>query len=494
MKTLITFIAASCLVTSALAQRSDGSLSQASFTMNGNVATWEGTSVIGGKRVGDRGTDAVAPDGMGFTKQDEIRVDGKTWVPFSTRNAAKVNRPLRVLELSGSPYERGFQHGTQLRPQIAEIVALWKKSLRQVSKLDPDSLIKRFLTETDFTPAIKKRTPDLLDEVRGIAEGSGQPFETIFTFQLMDEIWVFMDQLAANDCSGLGVAKRGAQPACVAQNMDLEPFRDGFQTVLHIARSASTPEQFVFTCAGLIALNGVNHHSIAIACNTLMDLKASSDGLPVAFVVRGVLGQTNQDNTLNFVRNIKHASGQNYIIGAGDRVYDFEASAGKVVEFRPAADGNVVYHTNHRLVNDDLKRALSSSADKGLVNSRTRLASLQARLAKPTAAIDTSVIKQALQSKDSELDPVCCAFKADAPCFTFGATMMTLSDTPSLEVTMGPPDVNPFIRLEFSTAAKQSQPAEPHLSPVRKERALADAGGAGAFRSEADRLAAGDQQ
>lgn len=433
---------------------SDGSLSQCSFTMNGNVATWEGTSVVGGKRIGDRGTDAVSPDGMSATKKGEISVDGKTWVPSFTLKATRVKRELKVLELSGSPYQRGLQHGKELRSQIARILELWKENLRNETKYDPDSLLKHFLAETDFTPAIKKWTPDLLEEVRGIAEGAGQPYQTVFAFQLPDEIWVFLDKLAANRGSSLGVARSRTHPACVAQNMDLESFRDGFQTVLHIAGNESTPEQFVFTCAGLIALNGINDHSIAIACNTLMELSASSNGLPVAFVLRGVLAQTHRDQALNFVQGVEHASGQNYIIGAGDRVYDFEASAGKVVEFRPGSDGSLVFHTNHRLLNDDIKRRLAASEDNGLVNSKTRFASLQARLAKPAAEIDANVIKQTLQSKDSRTHPVCRSLEADAPFFTFGATVMTLSEHPSLEVTMGPPDVNPFVKLEFSTAAK----------------------------------------
>lgn len=71
----------------------DGSLGQGTFTMNGNVATWEGTSMANGKRFKDRGTDAVAPDGMSFTKRWEISEDGKTWVPFSTFKATKVTPP-----------------------------------------------------------------------------------------------------------------------------------------------------------------------------------------------------------------------------------------------------------------------------------------------------------------------------------------------------------------------------------------------------------------
>jgi len=370
-------------------------------------------------------------------------------------------RTPKLLQLSGSAYERGLQHGKQLRPEIAKIVELWKKDLRQASRMDPDSLIKLFLAETNFTPAIKKWTPDLLDEARGIAEGSGQPFETIFAFQLVDEIWVFLDKRARNRCSAMGVAKSGSHPAYVAQNMDLEAFRNGFQVVLHIAGNETIPEQFVFSSAGLIGVNGVNNRSIAIACNSVMELSASSEGLPVAFIVRGVLAQTNGDEALKFVRQIKHASGQNYIIGVGDRVYDFEASAGKVVEFRPVADGTVVYHTNHRLVNDDLRPSAAGPEGQGLENSKTRLASLQERLGKPASAIDEGVIKETLRSKDSELHPVCRTLKPGAYTFTFGATIMTLSGTPSFEVTMGPPDVNPFVRFEFATVPGRSKPAGP---------------------------------
>ena len=226
---------------------------------------------------------------------------------------------------------------------------------RYPTKKDPDVLLKSFLAETNFEPAIKKWTPELLDEIRGIAEGSGQPYPTMLAYQLVDELWVYLDKSNAHHCSSLGVIRSGSHPAIVAQNMDLENFRDGSQVVLHIAEDPTHPEQFIFTSAGFIATNGMNNRSIGITCNTLMELSASPDGLPVACVVRGVLARTSGAEVLDFIKTVKHASGQNYIIGIGDRVYDFEASANKVVEFRPVADGSVVYHTNHPLANDDWK-------------------------------------------------------------------------------------------------------------------------------------------
>jgi isopenicillin-N N-acyltransferase like protein len=375
--------------------------------------------------------------------------------PLLAGDSSVPPREVRVIALSGSAHERGLQHGRLLRVEIARLVDLWKAELRGASA-DPDALIRRFLAETNFLPAIRTWTPDLLDEVRGIAEGSGQPFDTILAFQLVDELWVYLDRPAANHCSSLGVAASPAHPAFVAQNMDLESFRDGYQVVLRIAATGSAPEQLVFSSAGLIGVNGVNRRSVAIAANTLIQLTASPDGLPVAFVVRGVLAQADGVAALAFLRNVKHASGQNYVLGVGDRVFDLEASAGKVVELRPAAGGTVVYHTNHPLQNDDVKpwhRAMAqvrAAAGSGKGSSETRLESLGRRLGRGAGEIDADVIKETLRSKDSASYPVCRAVKAGSEVFTFGATVMTLSGRPSLEVTMGPPDANPFVRLSFS--------------------------------------------
>jgi len=375
-------------------------------------------------------------------------------VPIAT-GAPAGGRELKVLALSGPPYARGLEHGKRLRAEIGQVVVLWKRDLAKQVGGDADTLIKDFLAHTDYLPAMRKWTPDLVGEVRGIADGAGLPFDTMLAFQLVDEMWVYLDQRAAGHCSGMGVVKAGHHPAYIAQNMDLEAFRDGYQVVLHIAQDGSAPEQYIFTCAGLIAANGINNRSIAITCNTLLQLSASPDGLPVACVVRGVLAQSRGEDAVKFLKEVKHASGQNYILGTGDRVYDFEASARRVVEFRPAADGSYVYHTNHPLANDDVKpwhrqrEASLSKEERSKGDSETRLAAVRARLQQPVSAVDAGVIKETLRSHDSNVHPVCHPRQEGDPVFTFGATIMTLSDKPSLEVSMGPPDENKFVLLRF---------------------------------------------
>jgi hypothetical protein len=141
----------------------------------------------------------------------------------AAENAAAEGGRLRkegrlfVLQLTGSPRERGLQHGSALRREIADVLALWRADLARSTKREADVVVGEFLRATQFIPAIEKWTPGLLDEVRGLAEGSGQSFETILAFQLLDELWVYLDQREAHHCSSVGVARRGDRAAYVAQ-------------------------------------------------------------------------------------------------------------------------------------------------------------------------------------------------------------------------------------------------------------------------------------
>jgi isopenicillin-N N-acyltransferase like protein len=376
-------------------------------------------------------------------------------LPGQTRQSGPAPARPFYLELSGSAYDRGLQHGKALKSEIAEMIRLWKLDVQQSGKKDPDLVISEFLSKTDFLQAIKKWTPELLEEVRGIGDGSGQPFNTILSYQLVDEIWVYYDELDAQGCSCLGVAKAGTHPAYVGQNMDLESWRHGSQTVLHILQSPDSPEQLIFTSAGLIALNGVNGHSIGVCANTVMELAASRNGLPVAFFIRGLLSKKSEESALDFIKNVRYASGQNYVVGIGDKVYDYETSALKIARYLPLAGGSVVYHTNHAIVNDALKpwwaaRLRKLTADElRKTNSYVRLGALKTRLSKDAMDIDESRIKETLRSKDSKEHPVCRPLGNGLTAYTFGSTIMTLSDHPSLQVTVGPPDANDYILFTF---------------------------------------------
>ena len=118
-------------------------------------------------------------------------------------------------------------------------VNLWKHNIKENYNVDPEIFIRDFIKNTNFLPAIKKYTPSLLDEIQGISDGSGIDYSTIYTFQLVDEVWLNASDILGEHCTSLGIQKKGKIPSVIAQNMDLEGFRNGFQTVLHIKHENS---------------------------------------------------------------------------------------------------------------------------------------------------------------------------------------------------------------------------------------------------------------
>jgi isopenicillin-N N-acyltransferase like protein len=370
-----------------------------------------------------------------------------------------VNQKIPVLELSGNGYERGLQHGTQLKNEIAAVFDRWKANIRRTTGAEnADTLLKAFLAATNFEPITKKYIPELLDEIKGIAKGSGQSYEDVFAFQLLDELWVYMDtknNTSPHHCSGMGVAGSVNHPAWIAQNMDVENYMQGGQVLLHLPARGKQPEQYIVTCAGLVALNGMNAAGIGLCLNTIMELQGSTDGMPVAFIIRSVLNQNNGKDAMEFLQNIKHASGQNYILGIADSVYDFEASANRVVRFIPATGNSaLVYHTNHALANPDVKPWYKKLFERNMAganisdNSVIRFASLEQRLV--GANINTDVIKSTLRAKDNPYHPVCRTFGGRGGGFTFSSILFTLTGKKSVQLTYGSPDQAEYVEYFFS--------------------------------------------
>jgi len=330
-----------------------------------------------------------------------------------------VKKDMPVIVLEGPPRKRGQIHGESLRTEINEVVAIWKDFLHKSRKMHPDEYLTKFLEDTNFKPAIQKWTPDLLEETLGISEGSGVDFDTIYAFQLMDEEWwygsnlLWEKKLKSKNCSGLGVFGQEGHPAMQAQNMDLPMLTDGFQTILHIKHPDSSLESFDFTFAGFIVTNGMNNRPIGVCVNTISQLNYSTDGLPVAYVIRGLLEKNTFEEAVSFIKEIKHASGQNYIIGGKEEVFDFECSAHSVSRFIPYEGANRVYHTNHPLVNEDqqmlktrLKKLPPPKKPQEPSNSEVRFQALEKRLNDPKEVITLDTIKAVLSSHDNPQHPV----------------------------------------------------------------------------------------
>jgi len=349
---------------------------------------------------------------------------------------------LPILHLDGTPYENGFQHGKIMKNRIIELIGLWKYDIEKKYQISADKFIKTFLDSTNYIPAIKKWTPDLLEEIKGISDGSGIDFNTTFAFQLIDEIWTNARLInIPHHCTSVGINnyKKDGSSNYIAQNIDIPPFYHDFEILLDIKDKNTDSRRLVPTFAGYLGANGLNNH-IGITENSLSDLKSSLDGLPVCCIVRGVLDKKSFDDAVDFVRTIKHASGQNYIIGSKQDIISLECASDLVTEYWPDSTKYYTFHANRPLINNSYHpaylaylKALYGSIPESISFSDERLESIK-NIILNNQQINWMTIKDALSKK-----PICNSN-------TFVSTIMEFNnDYSELRISPGKPDSTEYI-------------------------------------------------
>jgi isopenicillin-N N-acyltransferase like protein len=375
---------------------------------------------------------------------------------------------MNILVLEGSARERGRIHGESLRTQIRELFEWHKDSLRDWFDVNVDEYLAELVEGSGLYRAVREYTPDLLEEVLGIAEGAAMDTRSALAWQLLDEGWWFPEHLrqrpqgagAAYRCSALGAMGQAGHPTLLAQNSDCFTRFDGEQTLLHIKPEGSSLETFVFTYPGVVGVYGLNSRGVGVCLNAMGSyMNYSPNGLGTFFVSRGILAHETLQSAVEFVRTVRHATGENYTIGGPDGVVAYECSANQVRRFVPASGATRAYHTNHPLVNDDVRLSASRieslpvekriGVDRDRLDSETRFSALKNRLRETAEPVTIDTIKGILGSHDSPDYPVCRHKPVGPGVMTIACLIMALSENPELHISSGPACQTEFRTFKF---------------------------------------------
>ncbi len=264
-------------------------------------------------------------------------------------------------------------------------------------------------------------------------------------WQLLDEEWWYRARHlgrgpAGERCSSAGGIAPGTGTV-IGQNMDIEAFHDGSQVLLRSRPKGNTPDSLVLTTAGMIGLTGLNSSGVGVCVNTLAELAPSPSGLPVAFVIRGVLTCRTLDAADEFLRAVTHASGQNYMVGAPNGLLDRECSASQVRGVEPTA--HRIIHTNHPLVNDDVATdrpkvgAATQRTQRPPSTTRERYDLLAAGVVGCEDPLTVARLQEVLSDRSA---PVSVVPSGEGDFMTFASVVMELSENPVLHLAPGPPD------------------------------------------------------
>ena len=331
----------------------------------------------------------------------------------------------RLVDLSGDGPARGTVHGEELRGPIADALDRWRDGIGTRTGRSARAYVADFLGSTGHVATTARLSRDLYGELLAIAAASGQPRDDVLAYNLMDEQWRY-DGDADTGCSVLATVLDADGSTLLAQNMDLPASMDGAQAILRIAAVGDAPDQLVLTAAGMIGLFGVNALGLGICVNTLTDLPAARDGLPVAVVVRELLRRRDVRSAARYLASAPHASGQHYALADRHGPRGYECSAAGCVA---GPGGRDLLHTNHALWCATAEASRSTTT-------HARLRALRKGL---PAVRRTGDVRPLLTSP---ADGLCVQPAPRRPSVTFcSAQFLLTADPPAVSVALGRPDL-----------------------------------------------------
>ena len=263
--------------------------------------------------------------------------------------------PFPLIDLAGSPRERGRTHGQVAADRLRRGIKLYAESLLN-NGVDWKALERR---AEAMVPVIERFDPAYIEEMRGIAEGAGEPFAGVMLMNARTEMVAAARKQHVEKHFPDGCTAAFALPEASAdgvllhgQNWDWRTECAETGVVLRIRRDDG-PDILTFTEAGGLARSGLNSAGIGLTANALecdRDYQRGA-GVPLPFIRRKVLESAYLANAVHTIFStprfgsnhmaVSHAT----VDGGGGEAFGFECAPDET--FWVAADRGLYAHANH---------------------------------------------------------------------------------------------------------------------------------------------------
>jgi isopenicillin-N N-acyltransferase-like protein len=263
---------------------------------------------------------------------------------------------LPILEVSGSPEERGRAHGETFGGLIRELVPAFFDDLEQTSKNhDLPVVTKGRALEivATYRDPCRGYAPDLFEELEGIAAAANVSADELLALNAFLELHdYYSDAFVISGCTSLMVpGTTSGEGALIAQNYDLASLYADAAVLIKV-KSDDQPDAVYYTSAGMLGCSGVNGAGIGVVINNLVP-SDSAGGVIYPFIIRKILESVRIGDAIDAVVAQPRASGMNYVLcDENGEIYDLETTATEY-EVTCPFDGPMA-HANHYLM-DRLK-------------------------------------------------------------------------------------------------------------------------------------------
>lgn len=304
--------------------------------------------------------------------------------------------------LTGSPRERGVQHGEAFADEIRHNVETY---LDVFEGRGIDTGRARELA-AGFVPRIEAENAAYAAEMAGVAEGSGVPVEEVALVNVRYEVMynAYTDEGAeptdaeaassVDGCTSFGVAPEASADGhtYVGQNWDWLP---DVETLVMDVEREDGPDFLAVTEAGMVGGKfGLNERGIGFAVNGLATPEDGEDPFrkPTHVRSREMFGAERFDAAIEPVIATDRPGSRNYLLGhAEGELIDLETAPEVVNYLYP--EGGILTHANHF---EDRSR-VESRLERLSPHSLVRGARLRRLLEREAGEIDAEVLKASLR-------------------------------------------------------------------------------------------------
>jgi hypothetical protein len=189
-----------------------------------------------------------------------------------------------VIDLDGPPRLRGLQHGRLAAPAIR---AFLDDGLARLDAFLPEPpTLAQFESElASYGSSIAEQTPELFEEIAGLAEGAGISITQALLLQARRELAGFSRFTTAGDCTTFARARR---KPLLGQTIDLAGDMEDQICLLRIRDQDSGHRSLVLSFTGLVGYLGVNDRGLAVGLNLVLGGRWRP-GLPPYLAIRDLL-------------------------------------------------------------------------------------------------------------------------------------------------------------------------------------------------------------
>ena len=314
-----------------------------------------------------------------------------------------------LVEVAGTPYERGLQQGRAVPERVLGTVALYRAQLERRG-VNSDELIA---LARGMMPVIAAFDAGFLEEMRGIADGAGVSLEDIIVGNCRTEMMFgYADLKKARDalddgCTGIIVLPEASASGRLmhAHNWDWREECNDTGIILKVRREDG-PSILTFTEAGTLGRHGFNSAGVSLSGNFLTsdrDYKRPGN-VPLALIRRKMLEAPSIAAAMKVLWSTTRFASNNLMLAQAEgEAVNLECAPDEI--FWIAPEDGLLVHANHWLC----PVARGKLRDLGLVNSPDSLyrqRRVTDALRRSPGKIDWPLVKAALADRFNSPDSV----------------------------------------------------------------------------------------